>query len=802
MKVVLLVPDLARSPTFLQPPLCLCSIAANLPHTFSTRLIDNRVACLPLAELAAAIGVATDVVVVTTSPYDITQMYHFDHRLQYALRTIHYLRQHLAPQAKIIVIGPHASLYRGTLLDESGADIAVVGEVERTVPLLLETIAVRGELEGVPNVVFRNGGEWSASSRVEAFEHPDYSTFDDIPAWDLIDPRDYFGYELGRGGRYTRLDGWGVLLGSRGCPFSCTFCYNFWGGRLRLREVSSVLQEFEGLASRPGIRRLFFLDPTFTADRDWCLTLCSALSQASPSVPWICQTRCDRVDPELLGAMKRAGCVSIQYGVESFNDAILNATKKGSTAAHAERAVDMTTAAGIAPSCFLMVGLPGETEQTVAATIEFLRGRGLPFIPILYSPRHGSRDAAELFGENDTPHWNELLAWRGRRESSYPERQLIRDFGRLRGESFGTTAACFERDIDDTQFNHRLQFRAMRRTGSERDVEDCLECATDVVPFISVPLTKRCNLRCVYCGVGGEATICGSDRDFGLGDLMELLLICRQEGVAKVRLTGGEPFLHPDFDEIVRFLGDQGYYALVNTNGTLVAQHANALVRATRNLHVAVSLDTLRPDVFSKISRQPARLLDRSLAGVRLLKEAGVLMRINMVVTSENIHEVEEMIQFCVDLDCDLKLQEVASVPVPYSEWSNYHVSLDSTEAMLSAMADEQIVHGYASKLGVPVPIYRVGDIYVTLKSFSRGSRYDPGGICSGCQHFPCHEGLYDLFLLSDSSLSPCRWKIVSGVVDDFRGRYRETVASLRRAIHVPRQGLLSPLKALHHPTC
>ena len=111
------------------------------------------------------------------------------------------------------------------------------------------------------------------------------------------------------------------------------------------------------------------------------------------------------------------------------------------------------------------------------------------------------------------------------------------------------------------------------------------------------------------------------------------------------------------------------------------------------------------------------------MRGTKILKDLGYLMRINMVVGSFNLDEVDAMIDFCRGTGCDLKLQEVASVPYPNSEWNEIHVDLSCIEQALIDKAGRVVVHDYARSFGIPVKVFDIEGVMVTLKSMSVSSR-------------------------------------------------------------------------------
>jgi len=243
--------------------------------------------------------------------------------------------------------------------------------------------------------------------------------------------------------------------------------------------------------------------------------------------------------------------------------------------------------------------------------------------------------------------------------------------------------------------------------------------------------------------------------------IIEKTKLALAHNIRKFRLTGGEPFTHPRIGDLIRFFSDLDVYLLVNTNASLVESNQQAVRWAGPNVHFAASLDTIDKTRFHRISGT-SRYFERVITGIRILAEAGRLLRLNMVVSKYNKCEVFPIISYCRDLRCHLKLLDVVSVPLPYGARDDLHVCLDDVETELARIATKVELHDYARSFGTPCWIYNVDGVQVTVKSTSHGSRYDVAGICAGCPYFPCHEGLYDIFLLADGRLCGCRWSLSS----------------------------------------
>jgi radical SAM superfamily enzyme YgiQ (UPF0313 family) len=162
-----------------------------------------------------------------------------------------------------------------------------------------------------------------------------------------------------------------TLMTSRGCRNRCVYCYQLDPEReIRFRSLDNVLNEI-GLCLEQGYREIHFLDDAFTAERTRVLKLCAGMRARGWRFPWFASSCVNQVDPELLGAMKAAGCWSILFGAESGVQRDLNALNKGSTPAQIRQAVAWAKAAGLHVVTPFLLGVPGQSRADVLATIAF-----------------------------------------------------------------------------------------------------------------------------------------------------------------------------------------------------------------------------------------------------------------------------------------------------------------------------------------------------------------------------------------------------------------------------------------------
>jgi radical SAM superfamily enzyme YgiQ (UPF0313 family) len=145
------------------------------------------------------------------------------------------------------------------------------------------------------------------------------------------------------------------------------------GRRFRTRSPKKVVDELEWLRDVHGADVFAFYDDTFTFDQKRALEICAEIKKRGFDLPWDCRTRVDRITPEVLAKMRDANCLLIHFGVESGNQKMLDAMKKGTTVEQNAKGIKMAKDAGISVAISVVVGYPGETEDMLQQTFDFIR---------------------------------------------------------------------------------------------------------------------------------------------------------------------------------------------------------------------------------------------------------------------------------------------------------------------------------------------------------------------------------------------------------------------------------------------
>jgi anaerobic magnesium-protoporphyrin IX monomethyl ester cyclase len=163
-----------------------------------------------------------------------------------------------------------------------------------------------------------------------------------------------------------------TVSSSHGCPAKCSYCTApfFHGTRTRFASASKVVADIEFYLSH-GIREIYFRDETFTADRQRVIDICQSILDKGLDFTWICNSRVDTIDRDLVFLMKKAGCHLIKFGAESGNQQILDNVKKGITLDQSRKAFQWCKEAAMDTHAHFMIGMPGETHDTMEETLAF-----------------------------------------------------------------------------------------------------------------------------------------------------------------------------------------------------------------------------------------------------------------------------------------------------------------------------------------------------------------------------------------------------------------------------------------------
>lgn len=273
--------------------------------------------------------------------------------------------------APIVLGGAGYSIFPGAALEYLGADFGVAGEGESAFPALLDRLESGGDPTGMPGV--------SVRGRPASGGLPGPARLDDLPF-----PYDFLAPSLDLGDP----DLWVPVQTRRGCPLDCIYCSTpaIEGRMPRRRSPRLAAGDLARLATA-GVRRIQFVDNTFNLPPGYALELCRRIVDLRLEIGWRCIVYPCGVTGELGEAMAAAGCVETAIGFETGSDRMLAAINKRFTSRDLRQTVAHLRAAGIGCVGFLLLGLPGETRDSVTESLDLAGDLGLTGLKITVGAR-------------------------------------------------------------------------------------------------------------------------------------------------------------------------------------------------------------------------------------------------------------------------------------------------------------------------------------------------------------------------------------------------------------------------------
>lgn len=285
----------------------------------------------------------------------------------------------LVPDTKIVVGGIHPTMYPEDLIHEgSSVDYVVIGEGEETFTELAGAIKNGHSIQGIQDI---QGIAWYDGQKVcMSPQRPSIPDLDTIPfpPYDQIDVGYYYcpRFSMIRNMYLSTAQ----IFTSRGCPVRCTFCVNknlqkIMSSRkpFRQRSVNSVVDEIEYLSTRYAIDGFYICDDAFCIRKQFTFDFCEELRSRNLGLIWATETRVNLVSREIIKSMRDAGCVQIDFGVESGSPDVLKRMKKGISVEQVRMAFRWCHELGMRPMANFMFNTPGETEGDVQNTLALAR---------------------------------------------------------------------------------------------------------------------------------------------------------------------------------------------------------------------------------------------------------------------------------------------------------------------------------------------------------------------------------------------------------------------------------------------
>ena len=222
----------------------------------------------------------------------------------------------------------------------AGYDFVVAGEGEKVLPKIVE------------NKVYENIVYGSETPNIDEIAFPDRS------AIDIHTYKYYIDDEPAT-----------TTLTTRGCPFHCAFCSKLWQ-KVRFHSADYVCKELKEIKEKYEFNAVLFFDDVFTLKPKRLKKICNFLKEEG--MLWRCFVKSNTVNEKMLEMMAQSGCKEIGMGIESGSEKLLEEIYKGNTVDQGKRVIEWAHNAGIRVKGFFIVGMPGESYDTIEETKQFI----------------------------------------------------------------------------------------------------------------------------------------------------------------------------------------------------------------------------------------------------------------------------------------------------------------------------------------------------------------------------------------------------------------------------------------------
>ena len=352
------------------------------------------------------------------------------------------------PRPIIIMGGADATEDYRYYLENGCCDFVILGEGERIFKELCRALAEDLDYSQISGLAFLMHDEVVCNPVTEYIDDLDQLP---LPAYHLLNLQEYSEANLGPSRSFRTP--FAYVVTSRGCPFNCIFCsiHSLWGKKYRVRSAKNVVDEIELLVKKHDVHEIFFEDDNLTLNRKRALEICDEIQKRGLDITWSCPSgiAAYALTEDLIIAMKKSGCYKIYISVESGDqDVLSNVIDKPLKLTQVDNVIRWCRKHGVFVEGGFVLGLPGETKQTMKQTVDYALSRRF--------------DAAHFFIAQPYP---------GTRL-----RELVESKGYLKEISLSSLKhnqnAVIETEEFDLEFVNELKVQAYRSTNIKYRIEN------------------------------------------------------------------------------------------------------------------------------------------------------------------------------------------------------------------------------------------------------------------------------------------------------------------------------------------
>lgn len=300
-------------------------------------------------------------------------------------------------KARTIIGGLIVTSEPKVMFDLLNPDFAVVGEGEEIICDLLDCIDKQNDFHNVKGLLFRDKeGDIIFTGKKESIQDLDSLPYPDFEGLDFENYLDNLYCNTLPNAAHNSFDHPRAypILGSRGCPFNCTFCYHY--DKYRKRSLESIKQELHVMVKRYRINRILFFDECLALDKNRLWAICKMIkelrSEISWELKWSPQLTVLGVDEEMLRGLHDSGADTISYGFESMSPIVLKSMNKPITPEMISSVFHNTLKAGMGIVGNFIFGDIAETKETAQVTLDWWKNNSKGQINLLFiQPYPGSK---------------------------------------------------------------------------------------------------------------------------------------------------------------------------------------------------------------------------------------------------------------------------------------------------------------------------------------------------------------------------------------------------------------------------
>ena len=543
------------------------------------------------------------------------------------------------PDALIAFVGPHVTVLPEESLRQARAvDFVVRKEFD----ISIQRIAGGEHFSKVDGVSWRDGDTVRHNPDPPVIADLDALPFVvDVYRRDLTIENYYIGYLW-----HPYLS----LYAGRGCSSRCTFC--LWpqtisGHEYRVRSPRSVQSELaRAMDYFPQVQEYFIDDDTFTADPERAASIAKLISDLG--ITWSTSSRVN-ASHETLKALKDSGLRLLMVGFESGSDAILRNARKGADTDMARRFMGDCRSLGIAVHGTFMLGLPGETSETIRESITFAREIAPDTIQVSIATPYPGTQLYRQAMENGWLGESGILSRDGAQTCAlsydglssqevldsvdtfykrfYFRPRVLFDMGR---QMLADPAVRKRRMREGREFISFLRRKGSSAPAMARGLRDILR--TGGPGYCQFAITNACNAKCRFCNFAASDSNNRASVFTNLDDSRLALDILAARGIGHVLFVGGEPTLHPDLPDMLAHASGLGMKTMISTNGWLLSEdRIRSYCEAGLN-SVVISVDA-QDTAVHEANRGLPDLCSRITEANALLAKAGILSTASVTVS-------------------------------------------------------------------------------------------------------------------------------------------------------------------------